>query len=525
MRLWRLGAIAVMFMTVGSAQAVMVSGVVKNKQTSLPVVGAKVSLAKEGVSGVTDSAGKFSISSKGSDLSDTLVVADKLHWEKKIAVTSANAANLDVNLQAIKQRLIITSDIGGEDPDDRQSMVHAIMLSNEFDLEGIIPNQAWCEAHLARGKERVEAMIAAYEQVLPNLKAHAEGYPEPAYLRSILKIGQATPCLAGTGEGKDSEGSALIIAAVDKKDDPRPVWITAWGGANTIGQAFYKVKATRTPEEVAMFVKKVRVYDVLGQCDSGSWICKTFPDVFYIRNVDGVYGWCPSGKWVSENVQSHGPVGKVYPSPKWAVEGDSPSLFHVSSRGLNDPDEITQGGWGGRFDAEKKTGVKLFKWAMNTPSVAASEAKLIPYGIYTNTAENIAPINKWKLDIYNDFAARMIWSEKANKSEANHFPVAVLNGDATRQIMDMTVTPGQQITLDASASTDPDGNKLQFAWQFYKEPSSYAGTVAIAGETTATAKITVPADAAGKSIHIILVIHDDGTPSLHAYRRMILNVK
>jgi hypothetical protein len=72
---------------------------------------------------------------------------------------------------------------------------------------------------------------------------------------------------------------------------------------------------------------------------------------------------------------------------------------------------------------------------------------------------------------------------------------------------------------------DPDGNALTYSWQLEKEASSYRGTVAIQGDATSTAKVTVPADASGKNIHIVLVIHDNGTPSLHAYRRMILNVK
>ena len=39
-----------------------------------------------------------------------------------------------------------------------------------------------------------------------------------------------------------------------------------------------------------------------------------------------------------------------------------------------------------------------------------------------------------------------------------------------------------------------------------------------------TASFTVPENASGKSIHIILEIHDNGSPSLYAYRRIIINV-
>ena len=76
--------IIVSLLPVSYAQAITISGVVKDKQTSLPVSGAKVTLLKEGLSGTTDSAGKYSLSSNtsASDFSDTLIVTDKKYWEK-----------------------------------------------------------------------------------------------------------------------------------------------------------------------------------------------------------------------------------------------------------------------------------------------------------------------------------------------------------------------------------------------------------------------------------------------------------
>ena len=35
-------------------------------------------------------------------------------------------------------RVLVSTDIGGTDPDDNQSMAHLLMYSNEFDLEGLI---------------------------------------------------------------------------------------------------------------------------------------------------------------------------------------------------------------------------------------------------------------------------------------------------------------------------------------------------------------------------------------------------
>ena len=83
----------------------------------------------------------------------------------------------------------------------------------------------------------------------------------------------------GVGDGKDSDGSELIIKSVDKNGDSRPLWVLAWGGTNTVAQALWKVSKTRSPREVRRFVSKLRVYDILGQDDTGAWIAKTFPDL------------------------------------------------------------------------------------------------------------------------------------------------------------------------------------------------------------------------------------------------------
>ena len=499
----------------------------KDKQTSLPVSGVKVTLLNAGSSGTTNGEGKFSLSSNApaAKFSDTLVVSDKKYWEKKVPVASSNTSNLDIKLQAAKQRLVITTDIGGGDPDDLESLVHAFVLSNEFDLEGIIYGHAWVKADLDLGRKRIDSAITAYEMVFANLNKHSNGFPTPGYLRSIVKQGQTEPRMSGTGEGRDSDGSNLVIDLVDRKDDPRPLWVAAWGGANTIAQAYWKVKNSRSAEEVKKFVNKVRVYDILGQDDAGSWIAKTFPDAFYIRNANGVYGWAPTKSWTAENIQNHGPMGKIYPTSIWSIEGDSPSFFHLSSRGLNDPDDISQGGWGGRFGSEKKTGVKLFSWAEKNAEVNANDLKLRPYALYTDAPEGSAAISKWKEAIYNDFAARMDWTITPTYKGANHHPIAILNGDQTKNVLEMNAKAGTKVILSAIGSSDPDGNALSYKWSFYDEPSTFDGALNFQDASSAATKVVLPKVAAGKNIHIILEVRDNGTPNLIAYRRIIINVK
>ena len=232
--------------------------------------------------------------------------------------SKAQVANED------KHRLIVTTDLGGTDPDDVQSMIHLLLCSNVIDIEGLISSQVWMDDPDKTAK--ISEVVEQFGEVLPRLNKHAEGYPGLNQLRAIIKQGQTVSNMTGVGSGKDSPGSELIISVVDKKKDQRPVWLAAWGGMNTVAQALWKVKHTRSEKAFKKFISKIRIYDVLGQDDAGAWIAKNFPEIIYIRNRE-VYGWGPSDQWIKENIQSCLPFGKHYPNRVWAGEGDSPSFL------------------------------------------------------------------------------------------------------------------------------------------------------------------------------------------------------
>jgi hypothetical protein len=419
-----------------------------------------------------------------------------------------------------KPRIINTTDMGA-DPDDEQSMVRQLICSNEFDIEGLIVATG-CWKKTQSNTDMLDKIVNAYEKVYDNLIVHAEGYPTPEYLKSISVLGQTGYGMSGVGTGKESPGSELIIASVDK-DDPRPVWVTGWGGMNNIAQAIWKVRETRSPEELSKFLGKLRLFDILGQDDAGAWIVKNFPEVFYIR-ATGVYGWQPpkNGDYQRDDIQGHGPLGAVYPDSKWATEGDSPAFMHVYPNGLNDPEKIDQGGWGGRFSFEKTEGIRSMSEVAKIDS--SGEPKFDPYYMYGNTEEGAQAIKRWSNGYNNDFAARMDWSITNKYKNANHHPVAVLNGNKTRQVLSITTTAGSIINITAEGTADPDGDSLTYSWSFYDEPSSYNGSVAISNSSSQTAKVVIPEDAAGKNLQIILEIHDNGSPNLYVYRRMIVNV-
>lgn len=420
-----------------------------------------------------------------------------------------------------KPRIINTTDLGA-DPDDEQSMVRFLVCANEFETEGLIVSTG-CWKKSQSNTRMLDKILDAYAEVYDNLKVHADGYPTPEYLKSISVVGQRGYGMSDVGSGKDSPGSEMIIAAVDK-DDPRPVWVGGWGGVNNVAQAVWKVRETRSEAQLKKFISKLRVFDILGQDDAGAWLAKNFPDLFYIR-ATGVYGWQPpkNGSYQREDIQSHGPLGAVYPDTKWATEGDTPAFMHVYPNGLNDPDQIDQGGWGGRFSFTKKKNIRSMSGV--TRIRKDGETRYDPYYMYGNTPEKAGAIKRWSKGYNNDFEARMDWTMTSEYSKANHHPVAVVNGDTTKQVLEVSASPGATVVLSAAGSSDPDNDSLAYTWSYYNEPSSYSGSVSIQNKSSKSTSVTIPSNAGGKNIHIILELYDNGSPNLYAYRRVIINVK
>src|SRR5690349_6975384 len=155
---------------------------------------------------------------------------------------------LGMAAESAKPRVLVLTDIGNE-PGDSESMVRFLLYTNELDVEGLVATTSTWQRTVVH-PEMIEERVRAYGQVLPNLKAHAAGYPEMQTLLSLIKAGRAQYGMSGVGTGKDTDGSRLIIAAADRSD-ARPLWITVWGGSLDLAQALLTVRATRSPEEVA----------------------------------------------------------------------------------------------------------------------------------------------------------------------------------------------------------------------------------------------------------------------------------
>lgn len=422
-------------------------------------------------------------------------------------------------MRAEHTRIIVMSDIGGSDPDDQQSFIHLLTTLDKVDMEGFIYQFAWCNFDEKDQTGVTNNIVNAYQKVLPNLRNHSKGFPDSDEVRQMIKFGQKDAGMKGVGEGKDSPGSELIIKAVDN-EDPRPVWVVTWSGTNTLAQAVWKIQKTRTPEEVKKFISKIRVYDVLGQDDAGAWLTTQYPELTYIRNKH-VYGWAPTDEWTKKNVQDVGELGKVYPDRRWAIEGDTPSFLYFIDNGLNSPEHLNWGGWGGRFDLTKVANIESMDWVKKC---GHDEFQYGTFMMIGSAKEGVHAINKWKEDIYNNFAARMQWSVTSNYKDANHHPTAAIGKNRTTAPIIKKAKAGRTLKLDASRSSDPDGNNLAYEWIYYKEAGTYSGDIQNLGNSSRL-NFAVPHDAQGSTIHLILRVTDNGVPALTSYRRIVLEVK
>jgi len=444
---------------------------------------------------------------------------------------------------AEKPRVIVLTDISNE-PDDEESMVRFLVYSNELDVEGLI---ATSSTHL-RDRTRedlIRRQIEAYGQVRENLAKHATGFPSREQLLAVTHTGQPAYGMEAVGPGKASAGSRHIIEVVDR-DDGRPVWVSVWGGVNTLAQALRDVREARSPAELKRFVAKLRVYTISDQDDAGRWLRLEFPDLFYVVSPSSTHWkeyWRATwtgisgdrhyrngpfhafelvdNPWLERNViDGHGPLGALYPKLEYIMEGDTPSFLGLIDNGLGWHVSPAYGGWGGRYVLYQSYAETRPIWTNNMDSrdtVTADDG-------HTYTSD-MATIWRWREHFQHDFAARMDWCVAPKRDEANHNPVAVLNGDATKHILEIEAKPGESVTLSAEGSSDPDGDGVNTSWFVYPEAGSHGGDVSLSGTTGATTRMVAPSVEKPETVHVILQLEDQGDPHLFAYRRVIVTVK
>jgi hypothetical protein len=466
-----------------------------------------------------------------------------------------------------RHRLIISTDIGG-DPNDRQELIYFLTHVNEFRVRGLIASAAGTPDELgpvntvAAQPALINGYVNNYGTDRANLTVHAppaSDWPTSAELLALVKTGStlrqsqhlsasATP----TGRG---DAWAHIIAMVDESAEL--LWISIWGGAFDTAQAILSASISKSSSAFAAFKSKLRIHTITDQDTQDdntlgtiSWIRANHPDIWMIQNgpfrIDrfdrqfrgGYQNDHASGvplvpsalfpmvhtPWVQTNVHGHGALGDAMPTNVGQFPlttnnhssglkfADGAGWMAIMPNGLGDPNDPSAGSWGGRF-------IKMAE-----PNYYEDAQDLDTFNGSTVTGIRIKwCFARWREQIQNDLAARMDWCDTGVFANANHYPIAVLNGDTTKNFMHIAADGGATVNLSAAGSTDPDGNTLSYKWWHYKSVgNSYSGTISITGPTSQACSF--PAPNTSTTIHIILEVRDNGTPPLTSYRRAIVTI-
>jgi len=420
-------------------------------------------------------------------------------------------------------RLIIETDAGG-DPDDEQSLVRFLLYANEWDVEAIIANRPHARDGENTNPERtglgiVRQQLAAYRDCWPNLAKHDPRYPSAELLEERTVAGDdATP-----------DAVDLIIRVVDR-DDPRPVWYSDWGtdvGAsrNNLRRALDRMLAERGPAGYAKFKRHLRLAsaDAFGEHTRGVeppftlWVDTFRPELDgrrWYHRFSALTATAGGFDIERDARTGHGPLGALYPlnTTHQQKEGDSMTFLYLVPTGMNDPQEPGWGSWAGRYGLNPQDAGRPYYWANQRDG-------------WHGTTSRDNTLARWAEALQNDFAARLDWCVAPTYQQANHRPIAVVNGDRTREILVYEVKSGDNVRLSSAGSSDPDGQAITQAWFVYPEAGTLATRVELTSADGEATSFRAPAVSRPETVHIVLAVVDQGSPRLFTFRRIVITIQ
>ncbi|KAK4540050.1 hypothetical protein LTR36_009866 [Oleoguttula mirabilis] len=475
-----------------------------------------------------------------------------------------------------KIRTVVTTDM---EQDDLTSLIRYLLYTPDLDTQGIIysasrfhwagdgngtlfylPGREYNTSQTSwrwTGTRTIQdKVLAAYAEVYPNLIHHAS-YPSPEELLALVKIGN----IDFEGEfSHDTNGSNLIRSLL-LDQDPRPVYLQAWGGTNTIARALKSIEeqfsSTRHWAQVQSTINAKAVIMASGFQDEtyANYISLQWPAIRvesagsvantwgYNCNFTGDTRGLPNnhvyftGEWYRANILK-GPYGKLdrtwldgqhMPGDQldgfgnlttalavdpWCPplspddylgEGDDICFLPLLTTGLQNPANPSLGGWGGRA-VRNVSEPDLWNTVAEEKNQNGTEVV-----DYTS--------DRWIPAVQNDFAARIQWTLTPDYAAANHPPsVRIVAGDT------VYASAGSAVRLTAAVS-DPDGDEVATTWWQYFEEGTYPGRVTIT-YTGNKAHVSVPTNATvGQTVSIILQGTDNGDFPLTRYDRVFIQVR
>ncbi|MCL3777433.1 MULTISPECIES: nucleoside hydrolase-like domain-containing protein [unclassified Actinomyces] len=441
-------------------------------------------------------------------------------------------------------RVIVTTD---PELDDLNSMLRLLLHANELDLIGLVysasgPHHRGCAA---RGVApfrwpapgdilHIDQAVNAYAQVEDTLRLHDPRYPTAAYLRSITALGNVDE----VGDMRETTpGSRLITdalldcaTAADGEDAARPLFVSAWGGLNTIARALLDTDAalsslpsTEAEGGRARLGERL-VITAFGEQDATwrTYIERVWPDVELRQVATLIWGYAArlsvlpedaetlSPGWMREHVSAVGPMGAAYrvwgdgkqmaagfdaedyfglrdvseeelraqgymlfstleEPGAWISEGDSSNAALLFDNGLRSWEDATFGGWGGRQSLDP--GARA-TYSTGMVLTGAPEPGHVPAVRERDRVPGAPADAEPPFEYMVARFWRAIQNELAGRlawSVAERFEDA--NHPPLVEVaggLTRSAAPGESLTLRATA-TDPDGDGVDLRWWAYPE--------------------------------------------------------
>lgn len=443
---------------------------------------------------------------------------------------------------AQKPRIVVLTD---SEIDDRCSMAHLLLCSSDVDIAAMIQTNSCFQKHGWSSEHWLEAQLDHYAEVYDNLRVHDAGYPHPDTLRHRVYVGDedinhlaknfnardqypGQPSLIDPAEWAETPGSEALVRIL-RDDDPRKVFLQAWGGSNTLAKAL-QVLHDRYPADYHRACQKAILYNIWYQDPAGPYIEQYHPEVTMLLSFHFAGTWdYGSQNFTSDFVtrwlhRDHGQLAADY-TQSYISEGDSPAFLYSLQNGLRSYEDPTYGGWGGQF-----------------------------FRVYGNVYRDTdrGSYMRWVEYANRDLQERCRWAVTPRYEDANHKPVITPVGPLDRQ-----VKAGETVTLQVEVSDDNmidldllwshreglsrqkgvtreqfEKNTLgapqrldQIWWQYYE-----AGTcrthvdLRFMQKTPGTVTFTAPAVTEPETLHIVFQVTDMNKCGLTAFTRFILTV-
>jgi hypothetical protein len=290
-----------------------------------------------------------------------------------------------------KPRVFVSTDIGGSDPDDFQSMVHYLVYADRFDTEGLISSPP----DKGRAEHILEA-IAAYEKDYDNLRSWSAHYPAPDALRAVVRQGAIDPQPGDVPESL-SEGAKLLVERA-LVDDPRPLYVLVWGSITDVAQAVHANPSIKARIRVHF----IGSWNTAQDRKARNYLFNNHPDLWLIESDStfrGMYmGGNQEGEWGNVkfpelHVAGHGALGALFMAQKTDIKmGDTPSVLYMLH---GDPATPETEHWGGAF-IRPEPEIRPTYWHDNPDPALQYKDK-----------PGANTVNKWRGDYLEDWKQRM----------------------------------------------------------------------------------------------------------------------